>query len=32
LLSDLVHVADHGAAEYADNLAPVLARILAGQR
>lgn len=28
LLSDLIHIGDHGAIEYADNLAPVLARAL----
>lgn len=28
LLSDLVHIADHGATEYTDNLAPVLARLV----
>lgn len=28
LLTDLVHIADQGAAEYADNLAPVIARAL----
>ena len=27
LLTDLVHIGDHGAIEYADNLAPVLARL-----
>ena len=32
LTSDLVHIDDHGSIEYADNLSPVLARILAGQR
>ena len=28
LTSDLVHIDDHGAIEYADNLAPVIARVL----
>ncbi|MCX7429495.1 MAG: hypothetical protein NTY17_00465, partial [Planctomycetia bacterium] len=28
LLTDLVHIDDHGAIEYADNLAPVIARVL----
>jgi len=28
LLTDLIHIDDHGAIEYADNLAPVLARLL----
>ncbi len=26
----MIHLADHGAVEYAANLAPVLARVLAG--
>jgi hypothetical protein len=28
--TDMIHLADHGAVEYAANLAPVLARVLAG--
>jgi lysophospholipase L1-like esterase len=31
LHSDLIHLGDQGAIEYADNLAPVIARILAGK-
>jgi hypothetical protein len=32
LNSDMIHIPDQGAIEYADNLAPVLSRIFAGQR
>jgi len=32
LTSDMIHIPDQGAVEYAANLAPVLSRILAGQR
>jgi hypothetical protein len=31
LTSDMIHIDDHGAIEYAENLAPVLSRILAGR-
>lgn len=31
LTADLIHIDDHGAIEYAENLAPVLARLSRGR-